>query len=661
MTQRRRYRGRRVPIAKMGLSVDKAAMWHIMSSRLYGSNVDRLALAVREALQNSRDAIKDAHKKGIRSKSDGKFEVSWGEEWVESRKNYEWWVTLSDNGIGMTPNVFENAFLQLGGTTKGADDEGGFGIAKAAILSLSKSFRWVLHSGNYLFVADGDIEYIEQRHADTFHQGVKLTIYDAPAGAFGGMYRGGLGYAQPEERIKFVLGANNLAPRSGYPGMRVYSQGKEVRSLFAGQRAKVLLQRAETDEATTIDIRAYRRSDGKTGRKYVRLAGLYQFDEALGGDTPVDMVVDVYTKLSARDDAYPLTASRNELSGQTYRLVSRVVREVMTNQVSSLSDDEEAEMHFTDAGELAEVERVYRLASQRMARMLKDPGMLTRMKMVTGGGALLRQMEQRHVQMQNKWRAAQRAREKAEEDAAARRADSEESWHRSSTGQESQAPAETDTGISVALLRQLQAKPKKERKARKRLSNPFAGFAAIRVNRKHFNSSRLRPYYANPDKWLNLALAWRFACQMVLNELGKDGHFEVGFILDDDTRALYLRKEERQVLMINPDWFSRSILKAYKGRPLNIAAVLHAKAAHEVTHLLGYGDHDTRFMVRREQVADETVGLLYPIAALVEAMLGVKAAPTAEARELAKLRKKLGNRNPTRASLRRHLLRGVRL
>ncbi len=647
------------PIAKMGLTVDKAAMWHIMSSRLYGSDVDRLTLAVREALQNSRDAIKDAYKAEIRTKSDGKFEVTWGEKYVQAREQYEYWVTLTDNGIGMTPDIFEHKFLQLGGTTKGADDEGGFGIAKAAILSLSRSFRWTLHSGAYLFVADGDIEHIEQRHADSFHQGVKLTIYDVPPEAFQGRYVGGRGYAYPADRVAHVLAANNLAPRAGYPGIRVYSQGEEISTLFHGQRPKILLQGSPTDAKTTIDIRAYKRADGKTGRQYVRLAGLYQFDDGLYGDTPVDIVVDIYTKLSARDDAYPLTASRNELTGETGNLVHQVVREVMRDQVSSLKEDDEAETHFADAGELAEVERAYQRATQRMARMLADPRLLNRMKMVAGGGELLRQMEARHRRMQDKWREAQRAREAAEEQAARQRTDSDESWHDRSS-KKPEPPGETESGISHRMLRQLQA-PEKKTRTRKKLVNPYAGFAAIRVNRKHFNTARLRPYFDKPDKWLNLALAWRFACQMILNDLDREESFEVGFIFDDDTRALYMQKDGRRVLMINPDWFAKSILRAYKDRPLNVAAVLHAKAAHEVTHLLGYSGHDERFMVRREQVADETVGLLYPMASLVEVMLGIKAAPTLEAKELARLRKKKGHKNTNLVSLRRHLLHGIKL
>jgi hypothetical protein len=96
------------------------------------------------------------------------------------------------------------------------------------------------------------------------------------------------------------------------------------------------------------------------------------------------------------------------------------------------------------------------------------------------------------------------------------------------------------------------------------------------------------------------------------------------------------------------------VLKAYKGRPLNVAAVLHSKVAHEVAHLTlgsGHSYHNERFVAERERIADETVGVLYPLAALVEGLLGVRGAPTPEARELEllqrsvdKLKKRLGTR-----------------
>jgi hypothetical protein len=666
MTQRRRYQGRRAADLPdvMGITIDTSAMWHLMSEKNYGAGVDRLALATREALQNSRDAIKLAYQKGIRTKEDGKFEITWGQNWDDAQERNVNWVRFKDNGIGMTPQVMRDAFLKLSATTKGGESGGGFGVAKAAILSLSKSFKWRLHSREFVYTADGDITVVAPSHAEFFYQGVDLLLEDVGKEDMGYFYSRYMGqWFYPEDRVKHILGANNLAPQGSFPGVRLFMQGGEIASIFHRRRAKILVKRLETDPKTTITIRAYPRSEDNSGLQYVRLAGLFQFSEPLYGDTPVDLVIDIYTRLAPKHRDYPLPLSRNSISGVTERKVTSIIDEVMTDRLSTLgSNDEEAELLYADAGDLLLVEAAMRKAAERMEAILADPALSRRMKMVAGGGELLRDMQMRQHIMQNRWMEARRRREEAARLKMEADHTSEASWFTRTSAQATrpEAPSKrTDAGLSLQMLQSLQKKKKGRKK--KSLANPYAGFAAIRVNRREWSAARLRPYFANPDKWLNLALAWRFACQMVLTELDEEQDFEVGFLFDDQTRAAYVRKDDRRILMINPDWFSRSILKAYKRRPLNIAAVLHAKAAHEVTHLLGYSRHDESFMARREQVADETVGLLYPMAALVEAMLGVKAAPTAEARELAKLRKKLGNRNPTRAALRRHLLRGVRL
>ncbi len=671
MTNRTRRRGRgaaELP-GSMQISIDKAEVWQLMSEKNYGSDVDRLALATREALQNSRDAIKAAYKAGIRSKVDGRFEVTWGIEEdddgdykYDAKGNHKHWVRFKDNGIGMTPDVMRKGFLRVGGSTKGGDDGGGFGVAKAAILSLSKSFTWKLHTRDFIYRGAGDIDNIEVAHAPTFYQGVDLTLYDVIPDTMGYTRSTNLGnYDYPEDRVQQVLAANNLAPQGSYPGVRVFSRGREVVALFRGRRAKILVNRLETATKTSITVRAYPRADGESGLKYVRLAGLFQFSEPLYGDTPVDLVIDIYTRLAAKHSEYPLPMSRNSLTGDTNRAVRDIVNEVMTDRLSSTKTDDESELLFADAGDLLQVEKAMQAAAERMQAILADPTLQKRISLVQGGGALLRDMQRRQERMQRRWLEARVAREEAERLQREARAaeDSEAGWWKGDTPETKRVQPEPETtvhGMSSRLLDTLRKKPKKTSRMRK-LANPYAGFAAVRVNRREFNSSRLRPYFNGHDKWTNLALTWRFACQMILTELGRDEDFEVGFLFDDGSRAAYVQRDGRRVLFINPDWFMRSIVTAYKSRPLNIAAVLHSKAAHEVTHLLGYRYHNEDFVARREQVADETVGLLYPMATLVETMLGVKPAPTAESKELARLRKqsKRGKRNTDLVRLRRHL------
>jgi hypothetical protein len=127
--------------------------------------------------------------------------------------------------------------------------------------------------------------------------------------------------------------------------------------------------------------------------------------------------------------------------------------------------------------------------------------------------------------------------------------------------------------------------------------------------------------------------------------------FEVGLILDDDAKAMYeVEGSGKRIIYLNPDWIMTEI-KAFKGRPLAVAVVLHAKAVHEITHLLGQDAHNEGFVTLRELLAEETAAVLYPLTTLVERVLKVKPALTPENKEVARLRRKVARlqKRPVRA------------
>jgi hypothetical protein len=73
-------------------------------------------------------------------------------------------------------------------------------------------------------------------------------------------------------------------------------------------------------------------------------------------------------------------------------------------------------------------------------------------------------------------------------------------------------------------------------------------------------------------------------------------------------------------------------MRAYRDRPLNVAAVLHSKACHEIAHMLERDtedeySHGKSFAIQRETIADETIGILYPLSVLAAQMLNLKQAP----------------------------------
>ena len=113
------------------LQADVHTIWKLQCQNLYNSK-NLAALAIRECLQNSLDAIDKAVRLGQISKEEAFVSISWfGND-----------VTVEDNGIGMTIEDLHTKFLTLGGTTKGDENSvGGFGIAKSVILGCGTGFK----------------------------------------------------------------------------------------------------------------------------------------------------------------------------------------------------------------------------------------------------------------------------------------------------------------------------------------------------------------------------------------------------------------------------------------------------------------------------------------------------------------------------------------
>jgi len=660
--------GRRAAALREGLArVNPGAMWKILADRLYGSSVDAPAVATREALQNSRDAIDIAWRKGLIAQEAGSFEVLTGwENGGDGNRFFQW----RDNGIGMSADVVFDKFLSLGDTTKTVGDSaGGFGIAKAIILGLSTTFRWKLHSLDSVYVANGFDQPVRQYPADFFHQGVDLTVFDVDRKY--NRFWGEFGRSEAlDDRIRTVLAGNNLAPKRNHAGVRLYYYGSEVKAALQG-RGVVLVENLEVAAGVSIDMRAYKRADLK-GLQYVRLAGLLQFTEGIHAQ--FDLTIDLHTRIAPSADGYPVTAARTALDGNTRWRVQELVSEATEEAMSATREETStASFGLREGQDYEAVEAGLRTALARYDQMLGNARTTARLRLVDGTGGLLRRMEAERQATADRFATAQEQRRQQAEAARATprppREGDDTTWFESTppTPARPEPPPRSRGGLSLASLRRIAVKAQTKRGGVTR--NPFAGFAALHVNEAQFNSQRLRPYFSNPERWIDLALAWQMTCRLVLAETGKAHQaFDVGFVFDDEIRAMYAKKaNERAVtLYLNPDWFAKSVIRAYKDRPLNVAAILHAKACHEIAHI-EYGHHGESFSSHREALADETAAVLYPLVGVVEGLLGIRAAPTPEMLELERLRKKVtgrGQRAQTGDSelirLRRRLVAGLR-
>jgi len=109
--------------ATPGANVQRIAK--MLGAKLYGTPEDISKVSVKELVQNSFDAIKEAIEKGQIKK--GKIDV------VVNNKDRT--IRVIDNGPGMPTSVMGNQFLQIAGTVKGTSrPSGGLGVAKMLFL-----------------------------------------------------------------------------------------------------------------------------------------------------------------------------------------------------------------------------------------------------------------------------------------------------------------------------------------------------------------------------------------------------------------------------------------------------------------------------------------------------------------------------------------------
>lgn len=101
----------------------------------YKSDPQEMAhVCVKEILQNSHDAVRDALRVGLITDGNIEFTVD--------PDGYTF--TTLDNGLGMSPEILSGPFLEVGSTGKGGDGErhsGGYGLAKTLFLYGNEAIR----------------------------------------------------------------------------------------------------------------------------------------------------------------------------------------------------------------------------------------------------------------------------------------------------------------------------------------------------------------------------------------------------------------------------------------------------------------------------------------------------------------------------------------
>jgi hypothetical protein len=576
-----RAEGAQQQIRRGRVKADVGAMWSLTSEKIYGTSQRLPFIATREALQNSRDAIKDAIEAGELSNGQGRFDVRWD----ASKKQIEW----EDNGIGMSSDTVFDVFLNLG-KSKGKGGQksqraGGFGLAKAVLLGCSETFRWKLHTRGSTYTSEGFDEDIIERPAPSYKKGLTLTVYDVKGGAY-----------NLDESIKGLLASSET-------DIRLTFNGEPIDYAFKGKGER-LFENANWGSGVTGKVTAYRRLDDE-GAIYVRLKGLTQFIETPKGLTS-DIVIDLDTKIAPTATGYPFVPSRMSLDGTAWNTLYQIREELLTEKLSATK--KLAQSHLDDKATSSEqIEKNKAEQAALLRSLLEDPAISAMLDETQASGQVLREaLRQQRSQSRQQVTSQSSASSKAFATLV-------------ETASEAATPATQQKKQQIE--RQAKQSPQKvQRKLGE--ANPLAGVGRVRINRTQWDEQRLAPFLKNPKAMIPLLTLWRFAIASLLSRKGRGAYFDVGLVFDD---ALLAMHEGSGTFYINPARIVKVIEKS-PNRPDVVAALIFNNAAHEATHHIGYGYHDENFVAARQALADYNVDLLPALSAVTAKLLGMKTA-----------------------------------
>lgn len=257
----------------------------MLGRKLYSSHP--VPIIVRELLQNSIDACNRAGVEPVISIK------------VEQLTDRQVIITCDDNGCGMTPEEIISDFLCLGGTNKrGTGSVGGFGIAKAAIMS---GVSWSVETLDWIFDSNDMIEGNDIREVSSPRKGTKITVeLDEQTYSW-----------NIEEMLRLIYTSSvniELTVLS--------SRMTTIYDSSAGLKALPLsMIKNDRWEAFGVEAMEYGNGHPIHGRNFVRVNGLTQFQVSSYVDSrESNFLIDIYTDENPDSKSYPLTVSREKLT-----------------------------------------------------------------------------------------------------------------------------------------------------------------------------------------------------------------------------------------------------------------------------------------------------------------------------------------------------------
>jgi hypothetical protein len=308
--------------------VEVARAWNMEARHKYPGVRQLADISVREALQNSLDAVVSAKRK--KEITEGAITIATIENVADDK--YETTLIIGDNGIGMSDADIADKFLALHGTGKDREGEfGGFGIAKAVILSPDESATWRLWTRDNYFTHEmaqtGEI--IER--SDKPRQGTTLEIKTSTEANV--LSHKSLQYAEttvPPKGITIKFQA------------RGDTEAHVLTDPFKGLRRKT--HTAKWKDHTTYDVTYFPKVSSLYNKKMIiRLVGKKSRAKLTQSIRPIyeegfagTLVVDITTTTTPSHSEYPLTDSRMDFKyGEAKQAIDKILQKYTVDKKSA--------------------------------------------------------------------------------------------------------------------------------------------------------------------------------------------------------------------------------------------------------------------------------------------------------------------------------------
>lgn len=317
------------------------AAWNHMATKQYGRSYALGGVSIREALQNSSDAVATALaekkiKKGlieINVFSDDQATILYD---PDATVVYSQGFEVIDNGIGMDDTTLKDKFLALFQSGKNNElAEGGFGIAKAVILCPTSDAKWEIETRDNYFNSEQCEREEKIKRLVKARQGTRIKVTSKSDNFVRGDGR------------KYII-------TSEFPKTTtVKYNGKVLKNPFFRKRGKKFTYELhkDTDTPTRYEATFYRNApDGYDNSIIYRLVNektgvklTQAINTAAGSGFTGCIVCDIYTKAKPNHKLYPLDSSRMHLNEGADQPIKDIIKKYT---VDTLSGDQDVESRW---------------------------------------------------------------------------------------------------------------------------------------------------------------------------------------------------------------------------------------------------------------------------------------------------------------------------